>query len=231
MQPATIQGSPGTGADRVPRGFTARFLLLSFLLTLAALIFFGYLADEVFEGHTVRFDAAVRNAVHAHASPALTSVMRALSFVGSAPVIGMAALLLILLFVFVIRWPRAAALLSASLLGDVALETVLKHFFRRARPESFFGYPLPDSYSFPSGHAMASVCFFVVLGGLVAHRIPNRGVKVAFWAIGIAMAAGIGLSRIYLGVHYPTDVLAGYAAATVWVGAILAVDGWRQRRD
>lgn len=213
-----------------PSRYAVRLIVFSLLLAAAALVCFGLLAQEVFEGDTVRFDSAVRTAVHAHATPSLTVVMRAASTIGSAFVIGPLTILLIALMWRVVRWPRAAALLAITMLGDVVLESTLKHFFRRPRPEAFFGIMAPQSWSFPSGHSMGSFCFFLVLAGLVAHRARTRAVRLGAWLSAVFLVAVIGYSRIYLGVHYPTDVLAGYAAAAVWVGTVVTVDGWRRRR-
>ena len=215
---------------RHPREWAARLMGMALLLAIVALGVFGLLADEVFEGDTLKFDLAVRNGVHAQASPALTQVMRGFSFLGSAVFLGTATIVLVLAFALLAHWPRAAALLAITMLGDVALEVTLKGMFRRPRPEAFFGTPLPDSYSFPSGHAMASLCFYLVLAGMMAHRVESRKARIGLWAGAAIMAAGIGLSRIYLGVHWPTDVIAGYAAAAVWVGTVVTVDGWRARK-
>lgn len=222
--------SPSDRRRRAPSRYAARLIIFSLLVAVAALVCFGLLADEVFEGDTVRFDNAIRTAVHAHATPSLTVAMRAASTIGSAFVIGPLTILLIVLMWRVVRWPRAAALLAITMLGDVVLETTLKHFFRRPRPEAFFGLTAPHSWSFPSGHSMGSFCFFLVLAGLVAHRARTRAVRLGAWLSAVFLVAVIGYSRIYLGVHYPTDVLAGYAAAAVWVGTVVTVDGWRRRR-
>jgi undecaprenyl-diphosphatase len=112
--------------------------------------------------------------------------------------------------------------------GALVLDISLKHAFHRQRPTPFFG-PLPHTYSFPSGHAMFSVCFYGVLAGLVADRTNSRVIKICIWLLAVVLIAAIGLSRIYLGVHYPTDVLGGYLAA-VWVSSTIAFDHLRAKR-
>src|ERR1700682_753225 len=114
---------------------------------------------------------------------------------------------------------RPAILLVVAAAGAVALDELLKLVFHRPRPEAYFGYPLPSSYSFPSGHAVSSCCFYGVLAAIVTARMRSRAAKSAVWTAAALMAALIGLSRIYLGVHYPSDVVAGYAVAVVWVAA------------
>jgi len=95
-------------------------------------------------------------------------------------------------------------------LGAELLSQFLKLGFHRARPEPFFGLATPASYSFPSGHAMVGTVFYLTLAVLTTRRPIIRAGTVVF--VGL-----IGYSRIYMGVHYPTDVLAGYAAAVVWL--------------
>src|ERR1700687_1389107 len=112
---------------------------------------------------------------------------------------------------------RAAILLVVAAAGAVALDELLKLVFHRARPGAYFGDPLASSYCFPNRHAGFSCCFYGVLAAIVTARMRSRAAKIAVWTAAALMAALIGLSRIYLGVHYPSDVVAGYAVAVVWV--------------
>lgn len=75
-----------------------------------------------------------------------------------------------------------------------------------------------------------SFCVYGVLAGLLSHRIRSAGVRIMVWILAVALVAAIGVSRIYLGVHYPSDVIAGYLAAAVWVSALLAADRVRQQQ-
>jgi undecaprenyl-diphosphatase len=110
------------------------------------------------------------------------------------------------------------------------LDQILKLCFHRPRPEAFFGLAIPATYSFPSGHALTATCFYGVLAGLLAARTRPLAGKAGLWALAATLAALIGLSRVYLGVHYPSDVLAGYAAAVVWMAAVRVGYGLRRRR-
>jgi undecaprenyl-diphosphatase len=94
----------------------------------------------------------------------------------------------------------------------------------------FFGTEAPHSYSFPSGHALFSICFFGVVAALVAARLPSIAARAAVWTVAVAIAFLIGLSRVYLGVHYPSDVIGGYAAAVAWASAVALADGMLLRR-
>ncbi|HLY91696.1 MAG TPA: phosphatase PAP2 family protein, partial [Candidatus Angelobacter sp.] len=93
----------------------------------------------------------------------------------------------------------------------------------------FFG-SLPNSYSFPSGHALTSLCFYGVMAGLLSARIKSLPWRIVMWTLAVLLIVSIGLSRIYLGVHYPSDVLAGYLAATLWVTGIIVLDHVRKVR-
>jgi undecaprenyl-diphosphatase len=125
---------------------------------------------------------------------------------------------------------HAAVLVVIAAAGAEALDFALKQMFHRERPEVFFGLTAPETYSFPSGHAMVSACFYGVLAAVVAPRLRTAGQRAGLWAGAVAAALLIGASRIYLGVHYPSDVLAGYAAAIVWVLSVRAGYAvWRRR--
>ena len=115
---------------------------------------------------------------------------------------------------------------GAMMAGAVVLENALKYAVHRTRPEPFFGTP-PESYSFPSGHALFSACFYGALAWMLAARTRNAGACAAIWTAALALIAAIGLSRVYLGVHYPTDVIGGYLVAAFWLAGLLASQSGR----
>ncbi len=197
-----------------------RILALA-ILGLVALLFLGWIANEVRMGRTAAFDAAVRNAVHGWASPGLTAAMKGVTQLGSTPVFIGAGLLAAWRLAAAGR-KRAMVLLAASSLGGEALVQILKLLFQRPRPEAFFGYPVPSNYSFPSGHATMACCLYGVLAAILAARLRSHFARASLWSLAAALAASIGFSRVYLGVHYPSDVLGGYAAAAIWIAAVRA---------
>jgi len=202
-----------------PKKVKSGFLLLgALLIAAAALFFFGWLAEEMLEGDTRQFDAFVRTAVHHLATPGLTWIMQVFSFLGSVAAVTAMCLVVVCVSVY-FRHARTAALLAITMLGVAALDVALKHAFHRSRPVAFFG-ATPSSYSFPSGHALGSLCFYGILAAILAARARGRGAKFCVWMAAVVLVGMIGLSRIYLGVHYPSDVIAGYSAAAVWVGAV-----------
>ncbi len=195
-------------------------LVISILLACLALFLFERLADEMLEGDTLQFDGAVRNFIHRFSSPSMTAVMRAFTTVGNVgAVLAMSAAVAALLW-FRHR-VRAAAYLVMAISGGVFLMWLLKLLFHRQRPTPYFGITVPSDFSFPSGHALVAICFYGMLAQILASG--RRGsLRVAIWAMAAFMALGIGASRIYLGVHYPSDVVAGYLAALVWILGICA---------
>jgi len=204
-------------------------LLLGMVAAIATLIFFGWLTDEVLEGDAKRFDDATRAAVHAMASPTMTTLAHFLSFIGSAFFLTIAAAAVIVIFALR-KWGREAKLFALTMIGASVLNITLKLAFKRARPEPFFNLLPPDSYSFPSGHSLASCCFFAGLAAILSGRVKSRRARTLIWIAASIMFLLIGLSRIYLGVHYPTDVIAGFSAALIWIVVVRFVELQLSRR-
>jgi undecaprenyl-diphosphatase len=160
--------------------------------------------------------------VHEFFSPRHTAFMQDMTFLGSIDFL--AALFAMIMVVWLAKgMKRPAAWLAIAVGGSVILDVSLKLSFHRVRPVPFVGV-VPMTYSFPSGHALSSFCFYGVLAGLIGERIQNRLLRILIWAVAAALVSAIGLSRIYLGVHYPTDVIAGYIAAAAWVSTLLLAE-------
>ena len=180
------------------------------------------------QGDTLRFDQAIRSWVHQFASTGMTRAMHVISLLGYEILI---VEVVIAFMVFAkLRWKRAALWLAIAMIGSVLLDLALKYAYHRVRPTAFFGSPA-RYYSFPSGHALSSFCFYGVMAGLLSARTKSVWLRVVIWVIAAVLVVAIGISRIYLGVHYPSDVLAGYLAATVWVGAVIVFDHVRKVRQ
>ena len=209
------------------------FLSLSLLLGLgtaiAALIFFGWLADEVLEGDSRHFDELTRASIHQLASPALTIVMRGFSFVGSTIALTIGTIIVVVRFAMK-KLGHEARLFALTMIGAGLLNITLKLAFKRARPEPFFNLSLPETYSFPSGHSLTSAVFFGALAATLTARTKSRRVRVAIWIVSTLMFLTIGFSRIYLGVHHTTDVIAGFAAALIWILVVRFVEMQLRRR-
>lgn len=216
-------------AARIAEFFGLR-LLIGLILAVGALIFFGWLADEIFEGDVKIFDETVRQAANQIASPMLTHWMKFLSFVGSAIVLAPLGIVIVVIFLR-LKWRRATVLFAVAMAGEVILSMTLKGVFRRTRPDAFFGYELPSSYSFPSGHSLGAFCFFGILAWLITARLENRTAKILIWILAVTLIFSIGFSRIYLGVHFPSDVVGGYSAALVWTVTVALGDFFFNRRN
>ena len=165
------------------------------------------------------WDAALRSAVHSLASPPLTASMRGFTFLGSMAV-SWTLTLALAAWLWSRRLSRDAMLLLGTMVAAEILNDLLKLAIRRPRPEPFFDTPLPGSYSFPSGHALFAICFYTTLCAIFCRLFPQYRIALQI-AAGLLIAA-IGLSRVYLGVHYPSDVLGGYLCGVLWVSAVRA---------
>ena len=206
--------------------------LISLGVAVLSLFLFAGIAENVSHERTANFDHHVRMRIHEYASPGLTQAMIAISFLGGDG-LTIAAILAFVVFLY-FHWRRATLWLVVTILGALVLDVTLKYAFHRARPTPFF-VDLPRTYSFPSGHALFSFCFYGVLAGLLMGRLQSRLVRILISTAAAILVAAIGFSRIYLGVHYPSDVIAGYLAASLWVSTLLALDrvrvGLRKRRQ
>lgn len=214
--------------ERIFKSFGGR-LLVGLVFAAGIWFFFGWLAEDVFKGVTKIFDESVRNFIHGFAAPPLTAAMKFFTYFGSPLSLTILGVIVIAAF-FYLKHKRAVALFSITMAGEVALNLAFKMFFKRVRPEPFFDFPLPASYGFPSGHAFGSFCFFGILAWLTSTRTQNKITKAAIWSAAVIIILFVGLSRVYLGVHYPSDVLAGYAAGLFWI-VIVALTDSRLRRN
>ena len=185
-------------------------------VAVAAAVGFTALALSVERGTTGKFDLATRSAVHANSPAVLTPLMQAVTQLGGGWFLWPLGALI---FIALIRQSRRrdAAFFAVTILGAEILNESLKLIFHRPRPDPFFGYPLPDTYSFPSGHSFLSCCFYLTLAGLWIRPEWPRARKTAVLCAAVVLVLLIGFSRVYLGVHYPTDVLAGYLGAISWM--------------
>jgi membrane-associated phospholipid phosphatase len=197
--------------------------LIGLGVAVLALFLFGWLADEMLEGDTLAFDLKVRAAAQMFASPGMTRALVLVSRLGGPSVLGALGALLTAVFVWR-RWWRGAILLAVAMIGAGVLDTALKLAFKRTRPTPFFDYPLPSSYSFPSGHALFAFCFFTAGAALLAPRLKPVALQWLVRLTALAAVLAIGFSRIYLGVHYPSDVLAGYTVGLLWSSVIIVGD-------
>lgn len=188
-----------------------RFL---FLVALAAVVLFILLARWVLAGDSMPFDLAIRSAVHTWVSPLVTSLLFGITTLGSGWLMAPLGALALWRLEATHR-ARQAIRLAAGSLGAEAVAEFMKFAFHRPRPAVFFGLPPAATYSFPSGHAFVGTVFYGLLAGMFIAKFPRERRRIeAVTAVTILL---IGLSRVYLGYHYPTDVLSGWLCATAWL--------------
>jgi membrane-associated phospholipid phosphatase len=198
-----------------------------FLYSLSILIIFSYVfvkfADELIEKELHTFDFQIIQWVQALITSQLTSVMKFFTFMGSVRAI----VFLFLLLCFFMIWRKKvweAIFLLLAIGGGTVFNLFLKWIFHRERPTL---HPLVQEtgYSFPSGHSMGSFIFYGMLGYFLFLFFERRAAKAASVVLISLLIFMIGFSRIYLGVHYPSDVLAGFAAGGAWL--VICIMGLR----
>lgn len=197
-------------------------VLLGLLVVLLGSWGFVALSGEVLEGDTQSFDRwAVRSLRHADdlARPIgpvwLAEVGRDITALG-----GIAVLVLAITaaagFLAINRAYRMLAVLLVSTLGGISASLLMKQFFDRPRPDIVPHLSEVYTNSFPSGHSMMSAIVYLTLAALVAPLLRHFWVRFYVIAVAVVLTVLIGVSRVYMGVHYPTDVVAGWAAGLVW---------------
>lgn len=185
---------------------------------------FIQLADEVRDRETLIFDEAVLHAVNGASSPFLDSFTVGLTQLGSV----LGVFVLTIGFAMLL-WSRgrqkSAAILAVGVAGAGLLNVLLKTVFQRDRPELWERIVTENSYSFPSGHAMASSALAL---SLIVVFWPTRWRWIVV-TVSVLYMLGIGLTRLYLGVHYPTDIIAGWMVSGAWVALVMVIVRYQKR--
>jgi undecaprenyl-diphosphatase len=213
----------------------AMFLLRTFL-TVAAVWIFVAVAGEVREGETREIDEMVIRAFRDNADPNrlagpewLEGVVRDLTALGSSAVLTLFTSA-VAVFLAVRRQYHALALVVVAALGGLLLADGLKAVFQRPRPDLVPHLARVYTTSFPSGHAVSSACVYLTLGALMSRLVEERKLKAYFLGLACFITFLVGLSRVVLGVHYPSDVLAGWSAGLAWALLCWMTASYLQRR-
>lgn len=191
------------------------------ILVALGLLVFAKLSSDVMMGRAGYVDALIGDWILSYVSEQLTPVMIAVTFLGNAKVVALIFLSVIGMLIFAAKRQWEAIVLTVSVLGGWGLNEGLKVLFNRDRP-AFQQLVEVDGYSFPSGHAMVAWYFYGFLGYMWYTYLKNRGKP--YWYVPVVTGTVIlfiGLSRIYLGVHYASDVLAGYIIGAIWLAVCL----------
>ena len=192
--------------------------IAALLMALAGAFAFIELADEVLEKETVTFDQRLFDAIagrYQRLGPGSQEMWRDLSALGGATVIillstGVATFLLLR------RQWRSAAFLAISVVGGLILSSLIKQAIDRARPELLEHHALPGSPSFPSGHATHAAVVYLAIAILLTKLVESVRLKAYILTAGLLVPLLVGISRIALAVHWPTDVLGGWLIGLAW---------------
>ena len=211
-------------------------MLLAVLLAVAGLWTFTVLADEVVEQHTGRFDEHLLIALRQPGNLAvpigpdwLLQVARDLTAFGGP--VGIAAITFSVAgYLALQRRFGLLSILLASVVGGTALGLALKSAFNRPRPTVVPYLTDIATASFPSGHSMLSSAAYLTMAALLTRAVPGVGTKIYLLFVAVVLTGLIGCSRVYLGVHYPTDVLAGWALGSTWAILCCGVAHFLARR-
>ena len=232
--PAKVRSVSGGVRDWLARQEAAA--LGAMLAVAAGLYAFAELADAVVEGDTRAFDEFVLLGLRSAADPSdplgprwLEETMRDFTALGGMGVLALVTFAAVGFLVLTGK-RRAAAAVGAAVLGGLLLSNALKWGFDRPRPDLVPHGQAVYTRSFPSSHAMLSAAVYLTLGALLARTQPRRRAKLYFLAVAAFVAVLVGASRVYLGVHWPTDVLAGWAVGTGWALLCWLVTLWLQKR-
>jgi undecaprenyl-diphosphatase len=193
------------------------------LLALAAASWgFVEIADEVLEGETMTFDKWAVKSLRQPDNPELPigpawlkEIGRDMTALGGIAVLSLMTTAAAVYLLLLRKW-HAMLLMVMAVVSGVLVSTVLKSSFDRPRPEWGSALTATFTSSFPSGHSMLSAVVYLVLGSMLARMESRRALKIYFMVVAVLLTFLVGLSRIYLGAHYPTDVLAGWTAGLAW---------------
>lgn len=193
-------------------------IVIGICAVIGSLFIFLKLADKIIDKQVIFFDSSLIHSVYALRNPAMTSFMKSITFFGGEIFLGAAIIVTILILLK--KHKRDAVIFTCILLFGLGLNLLLKDMFQRPRP-TFMPLIHETSYSFPSGHAMNSFVFYMSLAYFIFHNTRKKKLSVILTCVFGLLILLIGISRIYLGVHYPSDVLAGYAAGLLWFCLVL----------
>jgi membrane-associated phospholipid phosphatase len=194
-------------------------LLLALAVLTAGAWAFGAIAEEMAEGDTTAHDQSLADWLHGRATDPFTDAFRTFTWTGNG-----AFLAVVVLVAALLLWRRGfvmdALYVVLAFVGAEVITYGMKQGFRRERP--FFQDPLAtaSSFSFPSGHALVSLSVYGSLAIVLARHAPSRRAAIAILVLAGVWVAAIGFSRLYLGVHFLSDVLAGLAAGSAWLALL-----------
>jgi undecaprenyl-diphosphatase len=202
----------------------------SFMISLFCGLAFAIIAILIGRHNIASFDNAIISWIRGWNSDTMTAVMKFFTFIGAGyPIIVITAFFAALLY-FGLKFRWELLFFLGVVIGSALLNVVLKLIFHRARP-TVNRIVEAGGFSYPSGHAMAAFTLYGVLTYLLWRHAPNAYTRVLLICTGSLMILAIGISRIYLGVHYPSDIIGGYLASSAWLASCVGFnERFRDRR-
>ncbi|ULT59653.1 phosphatase PAP2 family protein [Neobacillus drentensis] len=191
-------------------------LFIAFLISFVSLFGFGIMALLVSKHAILTFDGRIISFIQGFEAPMQTTIMRIFSFIGGTIPVIVISLFAIIFLYKVLKHRSELVLFIAVILGANILFATLKQLFHRARPD-LHRLAEVSNYSFPSGHATMAFALYGVLTFLLWRHISSRLGRTLLIILSGFMIVTIGISRIYLGVHYPSDIIAGYFISAFWL--------------
>ncbi len=195
--------------------------LAALISSVVLILLFALLADQVFDKELVGTDDNIALWTYSLSNQGLTFFLTVMTDIGSPLGIAVLTAFTFALFIWRKMYVFACLVVLVSA-GSAVLDEILKLIFRRTRPELLLGGQHLTSYSFPSGHATGSICFFGFLIWLSWKFLNKPIFKIVITVVLSLVILLVGFSRIYLGVHYPTDVLGGYLSGGCWLIALIS---------
>lgn len=196
-------------------------IIAGIALSIVSISLFAGLTDEVLEAEGIGFDGHLAALIHGLRQPALTAIMVGISYLGREVLLLVASLVLIGLTWM--RHRREAVLFCFALGMGIAMNFLLKFLIQRPRP-TLDAIQAASWYSYPSGHAMNAFVFYATLSYLTYHFTGKRRLSIVVACVAALVIFLIGVSRVYLGVHYPSDVIAGWIAGFWWFVTVILLD-------
>lgn len=198
--------------------------LISLALCFTLLLLIGWLCQEVLEKESFGFDRQILLSIHQWATPQLDNLMIALTRLGN-PEWVIAVVIATLVWFGLKRRYAEVVMFTIALTGAFVLNTGMKLIFAKPRPELWPRLIPETSFSFPSGHALGSMVLYGALAFLLSKLFPQK--SRIFYSVASVVIGAIGISRLYLGVHWPTDIFAGYSVGFLWVMINIAFFNWQ----
>lgn len=218
------------------RGFytaVALSVLLPLLVGAAAIVLFVLIGESVMAGATHDLDAAILLWAAQHRTPTLDRAMLEITALGSAVVLAI-VVATAAVFLWLTHHRLSVYILALALGGALVLTALLKVLYGRPRPDIVTPIVTSGSPAFPSGHALSAFAIYGTLAYLIARLGPAPRLRTATWIVAAIIILAVGASRVYLGVHYPSDVIAGFAIALAWfafaAAAVTALTYFARRR-